>query len=74
MSKQKTLFSLDEWNGARTEHWFSRKPNDKLLWNSIACPKCGKELYDRSEEVLTSFPPKRNIVCKACDFKGIRIL
>ena len=34
--------------------------------NGIACPKCGKEMYDRDANILTSIPPKKNVICLEC--------
>lgn len=34
--------------------------------NGIACPKCGKEMHDRNENVLTSNPPKKEVICLEC--------
>jgi len=34
--------------------------------NGIACPKCGKEMHDRDENVLTSNPPKKAVICLEC--------
>jgi len=42
------------------------KPND------IACPKCGEELMDTDNRVLTSNPPQRNIHCPSCGYRGYR--
>jgi len=39
--------------------------------NGIACPSCGKELFDTSPAVvLPSAPPRKYIHCETCDFKG----
>lgn len=41
--------------------------------NGIACPNCGKELYDRcSTGVLLSHPMKIVINCHSCDYVGTR--
>lgn len=41
--------------------------------NNIACPTCGKELFDSSPNiVLTSNPPQYNVHCRECGFKGYR--
>jgi len=42
--------------------------------NGIACPKCGKELWDSNPMLtLTSNPPKKDIHCPACDYRGYRL-
>ena len=67
--------TLAEYNAERTrkriefDNWM-RNPHV----NGIACPKCGKELWDSSPSItLTSNPPKKNVHCPACGFKGYRI-
>lgn len=42
--------------------------------NGIACPNCGKELYDTEPySLLMSNPPRYSIICQSCNFKGSRI-
>ena len=42
--------------------------------NEISCPECGKELWDTTPMLtLTSYPPKMNIHCRACDYRGYRL-
>ena len=42
--------------------------------NGIACPTCGKELYDSTPNfVMTSSPPQTAVGC-VCGFTGARIL
>lgn len=39
--------------------------------NGIACPSCGKELFDTSPAIVVpSSPPRKHIHCETCDFKG----
>lgn len=41
--------------------------------NGIACPECGKELYDAEPGVmLTSDPPQKRTSC-TCGYRGYRI-
>lgn len=42
--------------------------------NGIQCPNCKQELYDKYNVILTSNPPKRNIVClnSECNYTGYR--
>lgn len=71
MSEQKTLKTLSEWNKERSEHhWNSGKAKP----NGIACPHCGKELFDTEpNSVLTSMPPQKVVGCMDCGWKGKRI-
>lgn len=42
--------------------------------NGIACPKCGAELLDSDPvATLTSIPPKKNVNCPECDYRGYRV-
>ena len=46
--------------------------NDPLA-NGIACPQCGKELYDKNPNVtLLTDPPRKSIICLGCDYTGYR--
>jgi hypothetical protein len=42
----------------------------------VLCPNCrGCEMeYERKAVVLTSLPPKANVVCPNCAYKGFKIL
>lgn len=67
--------SLDEFNAEKRklyeEHdtYFSRPRR-----NGIACPKCGKELWDSQPNMtLSSNPPQKNVACLACDYVGFRV-
>lgn len=41
--------------------------------NGIACPACGKELWDSNPSLtLTSNPPKKNVHC-GCGYHGYRL-
>lgn len=47
--------------------------NSKPQKNNIECPKCKSELYDTNPNItLTSNPPKKEIHCDNCDYKGYR--
>jgi len=65
------LKSLEEHNEEmrkRYKDWFNYpKPN------GLACPKCGEELIDSDAVTLSSYPPRKNIHCSICPFKGSRI-
>lgn len=39
--------------------------------NGLACPICGEQLFDTDPRVtLDSYPPQKNVHCKACSYKG----
>jgi DNA-directed RNA polymerase subunit RPC12/RpoP len=58
--RQKVYDKLDEWNVPHV--------------NGIACPKCGKELWDTNPNmILTSSPPQKDIHCLACGYSGYRL-
>lgn len=41
--------------------------------NGIACPNCGKELYDNNSNMsLLTYPAKYGINCHNCDYIGTR--
>lgn len=64
--------SLDEFNAEQYE--YHRKLNDDSPQpNGIACPKCGKELFDSNPHVqLDSNPPQMGVHCE-CGYRGYRI-
>jgi hypothetical protein len=65
---KRPLIGLDEWNDTRSSHY-----TPKSLWNGIACPKCGNEMYDSNpDQVLMSYPPKVSVAC-TCGFHGSRL-
>lgn len=42
--------------------------------NGIACPSCGKELWDTNpQETVRDAPPQIAIHCPACNYQGTRI-
>ena len=42
--------------------------------NGKDCPKCGEELWDtRPYLQLNSNPPKKEVHCEKCNYKGYRI-
>lgn len=42
--------------------------------NGIGCPQCGSELVDSQPSVtLTSNPPKKDVHCPKCDYRGYRL-
>lgn len=36
----------------------------------IACPKCGKRIYIRTDITLSCYPPKQQYFCGTCDWVG----
>lgn len=60
------MISLDEHN--KQKAMLHRKLSDPYP-NGIACPQCGKELWDTDPtEVLASNPPKKRVHCPSCGF------
>ena len=42
--------------------------------NGVACPMCGKELWDSDPKMmLTTNPPQKNVHCPACGYRGYRL-
>jgi C4-type Zn-finger protein len=71
----KKLKSL-EYHNAESYDFYSTINSNEPQLNGIACPNCGKELYDSSPmTTLTSNPPQKNIACynKGCGYTGYRI-
>ena len=67
--------SLSQHDMERTEKWKCGDSNDAEP-NGIACPECGAELRDvqRGISVHTNGqPPRCNVWCKACDWRGTRV-
>ncbi len=69
---EKKLLNLEEENNRKRQS-IRERLEPKL--NGIACPECGEELYDREPlKMLTSFPPKKSVICKNCNYTGFRIV
>jgi hypothetical protein len=67
----KPLISLEDWNQSK---WEKAHPPKTPLWNGIACPKCGKEMFDVDPDyILCSMPPQVEVGC-ACGFRGTRFV
>ena len=63
--------SLEEHDSERERNHDRRFSPHK---NGIACPDCGKELWDTSPlAILTVCPPRKQIHCENCKFTGTRI-
>ena len=71
LSVVQPLKSLEEHNAeAHRRHRLATE----LHANGIACPKCGKELWDSQPMMLlTSYPPQRDIRCPVCNYRGYRL-
>jgi len=71
MSKLKTL---EEWNNERfQEH---KDKSEEIRYpkpNGIECPQCKGELSDTDSCMLMSSPPKKNVLCEQCSYRGYRI-
>ncbi len=69
------LKSLKGHNTMRTEMHLRRKETMKKT--GIACPECGKELYDSQADPDTSiFPPRVRVECsdeRRCGWQGYRV-
>ena len=67
----KPLKPLNEHNEEATRGYLDfGKPRP----NGIACPECGEELWDSNPaSVLASYPPKLNVHCLACGYRGYRV-
>lgn len=69
------LKSLAQHNQERMDsHRAAQKMNEPHP-NGLACPECGKELWDSTPMmVLTSNPPQKNVHCPACGHRGYATL
>ena len=64
--------TLEEFNAEKEQEYRTRRSRDPVK-NGIACPKCGKELFDSEPDIiLTSFPPEKDVYCE-CGFRGYRV-
>lgn len=64
--------TLDEHNKIRGDIFdYPINPNESIL-NGIACPKCGKELFDSTPHIMfSSYPPQYAVHC-SCGYFGYR--
>ena len=68
------LRKLEDFNAEQEREWNERYQTIEPHPNGIACPECGKELWDSSPAItLDSSPPEMHINCPACGYKGYRI-
>ena len=68
--------SLDDYNKRRrADHNLMRQAMTRQSPNGIACPTCGKELFDSNpNETLTSDPPQKRVHCNECHYSGFRVV
>lgn len=45
---------------------------EDLVMTNIECPECGEYIFQRTNVVLTSDPPKRQYKCMKCGWIGSR--
>ncbi len=65
----KKLISLKDSNDAVWEAFLKKNPPAP---NGIACPECGKELWDDCSIQILWAPRRIAITCIACEFRGWR--
>ena len=66
--------TLDEHNNERREAYDALRKKQEPHANGIACPKCDEELWDSSPMMtLTSSPPKKDVHCLKCGYRGYRL-
>ena len=66
--------TLSEHNRERAEQYEAATQMGGPILNGIACPKCNQELFDSYPMLtLTSNPPRKDINCIGCGFRGYRI-
>jgi len=71
---KKELVSLENYNEHKMTHHFleSKFGAPDHVFNGIACPNCGDELYDSEPNAtLMSDPPQKSVEC-LCNYKGLR--
>ena len=67
------LKTLNDFNAKKWEEYEVIRESQQPHPNGIACPKCGKELWDGNPmTTLPSDPPKKNIDCPECGYRGYR--
>ena len=70
----KKLKSLEKYNKDQYKFYQEMEKLSEPRPNGLACPKCGKELWDSNPTmVLTSSPPQKNIHCPKCGYRGYAI-
>ena len=46
------------------------KVPDNWRNTGISCDRCGNELEENAEVILTSYPPQKAVRCSQCGFTG----
>lgn len=65
--------TLEEWNETQTSMW-RKFSSDAPRPNRIACPNCNAELVDPTPNIqISGNPPRLNVECPKCGFKGTRV-
>lgn len=65
------MLSLDDFNRERSKQ-YEGQGNPQL--NGIACPNCGKELWDSDPGIqFPTYPPQTAVYCRACEYCGMRV-
>lgn len=68
------LKTLDEFNRDKAADYQHKQRMRQPHANGIACPECGKELWDSDPTfILSSNPPCALVHCPACDYHGHRL-
>jgi len=66
--------TLEEHNNIRWNDFNVMQELMKPHANGIACPICGKELWDSNPMItLASYPPQKNVQCPECGYVGYRM-
>ncbi len=60
----RVLISLEEHNNQFLNE-------EKIKYHGIACPDCGKALFDADQYIIDTYPARRAVGC-FCGFKGMR--
>lgn len=67
--------TLEEYNRERRKDYEPTEALRRPHLNDIACPNCGKELWDSNPMViLASNPPQKDVHCPTCGYKGYRLV
>jgi transcription elongation factor Elf1 len=70
--EDKKLVSLKEYNEKKRADF---KCKEQYMLNGIACPNCGKEMWESTGKIqLQSLPPQKPVFCKACGLRDTRVL
>ena len=64
--------TLEDFNSEMFDIYNEQNYYPKL--NGIECPDCKSELMDADDILLTSYPPKKRVICSNCNYRGYRIV